>query len=329
MKKIEEFIHHFFVPHKSNDYRAKALHIDMLSSYFVMAIFVGMLWQIMPGSRIADMILGIATDINTHQLLQCTNAKRAENGLPPLTLSDKLNSAASMKAQDIFANNYWSHYGPTGTTPWQFILKSGYSYEFAGENLAKNFLFSNDVCDAWMNSPTHRENMLRDVYQNVGFAVVDGSLLGESTTLVVQMFGTPTPTSAAPTETAAAKQSEQKTEIETSPLPTQPARLAAQLDASPTSAQFSGTSIGQSSNQPKGSELFSRLSGADLLQYRTSIIFISILIVALISDLYWARKLGILKISGRHVAHLVFAAAILIGLVILSKGTITASAAFL
>ena len=40
-----------------------------------------------------------------------------------------------------------------------------------------------------MASPTHMENVMRKDYKDIGFAVVNGVLAGEETTLVVQMFG--------------------------------------------------------------------------------------------------------------------------------------------
>src|SRR5262249_8899486 len=49
---------------------------------------------------------------------------------------------------------------------------------------------SSGVVDAWMASPSHRDNLMKPTYREVGFAVVNGNLLGEDTTLVVQMFGT-------------------------------------------------------------------------------------------------------------------------------------------
>ena len=48
------------------------------------------------------------------------------------------------------------------------------------------------MVDAWMNSPTHRANIMNPRYEEIGIAVVDGLLNGIETTLVVQMFGTPT-----------------------------------------------------------------------------------------------------------------------------------------
>jgi hypothetical protein len=94
-----------------------------------------------------------------------------------------------MKAAYMFEHNFWAHYAPDGTSPWYFIKNAGYEYEYAGENLAKGFSNSSDVVTAWMNSPTHRENVLSPKYQDIGFAVVEGKLLGEDTVLVVQMFG--------------------------------------------------------------------------------------------------------------------------------------------
>ena len=59
----------------------------------------------------------------------------------------------------------------------------------AGENLARDFGDTGSVITAWMNSPTHRDNIVNGKYREIGVAVVDGVLNGVETTLVVQMFG--------------------------------------------------------------------------------------------------------------------------------------------
>jgi hypothetical protein len=100
----------------------------------------------------------------------------------------------------MFSKDYWAHYAPDGsTTPWEFILGSGYVYKFAGENLAKDFNTSVAVVEAWMASPSHRANLVSGNYVNIGIAVVNGVLLGEETTLVVQMFASPQATAVATT----------------------------------------------------------------------------------------------------------------------------------
>ena len=84
-------------------------------------------------------VLGFATDISTDKLFQLTNELRQKNNLPSLSLNSSLSLAAQKKAENMFQENYWSHYSPTGKTPWDFILGANYKYEYAGENLAKTF----------------------------------------------------------------------------------------------------------------------------------------------------------------------------------------------
>src|SRR3989339_1732527 len=187
MEKIKTFIHRLFIPHEENNFRAKSLHTDFLTVYLVIAFLMMILFK---QGNIHD-VLGFATDISVDKLYQLTNEQRQKNNLPSLSLNSALSLAAQRKAENMFQENYWSHYSPDGKTPWDFILGAGYQYEYAGENLAKNFLFSNGVVDAWMNSTTHRDNLLKKEYTEVGYAIVNGVLNGEQTTLVVQEFGKP------------------------------------------------------------------------------------------------------------------------------------------
>lgn len=123
-------------------------------------------------------------------MLVRVNQIRESNGLGDLTLNAELSKAAQAKAQDMFAKNYWAHFAPDGSTsPWGFIKGAGYNYLYAGENLAKGFTDSNGVINAWMNSQSHRDNILNPKYKDIGFAISEGNLLGEDTVLVVQMFG--------------------------------------------------------------------------------------------------------------------------------------------
>lgn len=134
-------------------------------------------------------ILGYATNVNIEKVLDLVNQQRFQNNLQPLNLSPELSQAATKKAEDMFKLNYWSHVSPKGVTPWSFITSSGYDYIYAGENLAKSFDTSEAIVDAWMNSPTHRANILKKEYADLGIAVMNGKLNGEETTLVVQEFG--------------------------------------------------------------------------------------------------------------------------------------------
>lgn len=181
---------HFFTPRHTNNHRAAALSFSAISVYVAFLLVFQIALTLV--SKYNPEILGYATNISIPDLLKDTNLKRMEAGDTPLVLNDKLTDAARQKAADMFANQYWAHNSPAGRDPWSFITASGYSYLYAGENLARDFADSNGVVTAWMNSPTHRENLLNPKYKEVGFAVVNGKYGSYETTLVVQMFGTRT-----------------------------------------------------------------------------------------------------------------------------------------
>ncbi|MDP3940834.1 MAG: CAP domain-containing protein [bacterium] len=184
---MRDFLHHLFLPRESNNHRARILHHTSLLAVIVLLFVLEFSFSFLHEKR-GD-ILGLRTDIAVTELLSLTNKKREENGLPPVQLDPVLSEAASQKAADMFAGNYWAHNSPNGTTPWVFIKSSGYDYLYAGENLARGFSTSSDVINAWMQSPGHRENMLSPNYKDIGFAVVPGTLTGDETMLVVEMFG--------------------------------------------------------------------------------------------------------------------------------------------
>jgi hypothetical protein len=175
----------FILPYPEPRARARFLKNSALFVYVLVLLFFQINLY-----RVSPRILGFATNIATTELYQLVNVERAERGLPALKRNTKLEQAAYKKAQDMFAKNYWAHYAPDGsTTPWQFILSSGYNYKYAGENLAKDFDTSASVMSAWMASAGHRANIVNTNYKDFGLVAIDGSLLGEKTTLVVQMFG--------------------------------------------------------------------------------------------------------------------------------------------
>jgi len=137
------------------------------------------------------LVLGYATNISAEEVVQLTNVERERQGLSPLTINSTLSQAALSKAQNMFTEQYWAHVSPSGNEPWDFIRNSGYAYTVAGENLARDFMETNDMISAWMASPTHRANIVSGEYEETGIAVVNGELKGTETTLVVQLFGKP------------------------------------------------------------------------------------------------------------------------------------------
>lgn len=157
---------------------------------FLLRLFTFVLLAVVIASRFGFPEL-LASEISGTYLAELANQDRQKKGLKALKYNKKLERAAMLKAENMFKLQYWSHYGPNKESPWQFIIQSGYSYAYAGENLAKGFSDSKSVHDAWMASPTHRANILDAQFQEVGIAVLKGKLLGSDVFLVVQMFGSP------------------------------------------------------------------------------------------------------------------------------------------
>lgn len=152
-------------------------------------------------------------EVSAQRILELTNDLRRQYGLPPLKENPLLKEAAQKKALDMIQNKYFAHYSPAGISPWYFIEKSGYNYHYAGENLAMNFLDSEEVVRAWINSPTHRDNLLNQKYEEIGIAVVSGDITGDniSKIVVVQMFGSQMKKPAGITKVAQAEEMPQTT----------------------------------------------------------------------------------------------------------------------
>lgn len=287
MERVKKFFFHFFIPHEENNFKARSLHPDFLGFYLILALVLTFSFKQLGLNN----VLGFATDITASKLYELTNEERAKNNLTTLVYNDKLAVAAEQKANDMFTYNYWAHYSPSGKTPWDFMINSGYSYEFAGENLAKNFLFSQGVLDAWMKSETHRENILKKEYKEVGFAVVNGIINGEETTLVVQMFGTPSSTLAS----------------------ANPPPVAEAVQPAPTIGNEQGVLAQESVNK--------KIS-LPALSFNINIVFLSFLLAALTLDFYFARRFNIIRVGGKNLAHLVFIFFMFLGLLIFSRGAI-------
>lgn len=173
----------FFIPTKHNDYKPYLLRKVAIVAYTFLLVFVNSFGGILGISKVE------ASNITPENIIKLTNQERAASGLNTLNTDSRLSAAALAKANNMFEEQYWDHFGPNGETPWQFIRAEGYNYVYAGENLAKGFQTAEGVHEAWMASPTHAANIMSPNYKDIGVAVVQGVLLGKQTTLVVQMFG--------------------------------------------------------------------------------------------------------------------------------------------
>jgi len=177
-----------FIPCKENNYFPLFLRRKFLN-YYLILILILKIFTIPLILYISKTIF--FADITKNALVEFLNIERRERGLAPLSLNPVLSQSAYLKAKDMLKRGYFSHWSPDGISPWYWFKLAGYDYQFAGENLAIGFLDSKEVNDAWMASPSHRQNILNPNYKEVGIAVLKGNFNGNEVYLVVQHFGTP------------------------------------------------------------------------------------------------------------------------------------------
>lgn len=275
----------------------------------------------------AGQILGYAANISPSEVIRLTNEKRAQNGLPALSENPILSRAALAKGTDMFNKNYWAHVGPDGTTPWSFFTSFGYSYKYAGENLARDFTNPSSAVDAWMASSTHRANILSTKYKEIGVAVLDGNLGGADTTLIVQFFGTK-PGAVAAAVIPLAEASEIKPKPTTKPT----SKPAASPQPTPTAATIAATPLASPiavSLIPQETVAIQKSGGLGIFGLNSfsvakiaSLTILGVLFITLVVDSFIVRKHGVVRVGGRVLAHLSFLGMLLALILVYAGGRI-------
>lgn len=282
-----------FIPQEKNNFRAGILKTSFLfmlmSIYLLNHSLIEFLSTKKPG------VLGYSSEITAQKVFDQTNIEREKLGLTSLKYNSLLSESAKKKAQDMFANNYWAHTSPGGTTPWDFFKSVGYEYSLAGENLARDFYDTESLIKAWMNSPTHKANIVNSKYQEIGIGVVNGTLNGMKTTLVVQHFGTPTTTVVS------------KIENDSSDI------VTPSLDESNTVVESNSNILAESHTQPINPLTLTKIF---------SFVFFGLIISVLFVDGYLTLKKGVHRITGSSVAHIGFLVVILLFILYQQQGMI-------
>ncbi len=299
--KLAHRIAHLFFPHESNNQKAKILHASSLTILALFLVFFQVVLNFTP--KIFPRVLGFAAQISPSEVVRLTNDRRITAGLSPLSENGALSQAAQAKGADMLNKGYWAHFAPDGTSPWSFFINFGYRYRYAGENLARDFSSPSAAVDAWMNSPTHKENILNGNYKEVGIGVVEGNLAGVETTIIVQFFGAPQGgTASIPVARAAVAE---KTIVPTPAptlIPTPTPTLTPTLAPTPVAA----------------SVLISPFTSTKSV----SLAVVGLLLLVLSVDLIIVRRRRIMRIGGRTLAHIAYFGMILAVILILKAGQI-------
>ncbi len=187
--KLWRSLKNHLLPWRGNTHRPHILRRGWLVAFLALAlasegIILGHL--LVPSGPNVFLAAVVRSDV-----IDYTRDARTQEGGQSLSENEILNAAAQAKAEDMAARGYFSHVGPNGEEPWVWLERAGYEYVYAGENLAVRFNDSKDVVDAWMASPTHRANILKANYKEIGVGLAEGAYKGGRATFVVQYFASP------------------------------------------------------------------------------------------------------------------------------------------
>lgn len=105
------------------------------------------------------------------EVLRLVNIERAKEGLGALCMDSQLSKVAQLKSQDMINNNYFAHNSPVYGTPFDMMKSYGITYRIAGENIAMGHSTPQEVVNGWMNSESHRKNIMNSRFTNLGMGV--------------------------------------------------------------------------------------------------------------------------------------------------------------
>ncbi len=125
-------------------------------------------------------------------ILKFTNEERAKEGLPALAPNRKLDVAARQHSQEMIELNYFEHDSPVPENESVSDRQKHAGYmATGGENIFDYFevkdaeKLARELVDGWMDSPGHRENILRESYRELGV----GLHRGRGRVMATQVFG--------------------------------------------------------------------------------------------------------------------------------------------
>lgn len=98
------------------------------------------------------------------------NEVRAVNGAGPVSYNALLYSAAKGHADDMFAQNYFSHTSLDGRELDDRVNATGYQWRRIGENIGRGQRDEEEILLGWVNSPGHQANNVHPDFEEFGLA---------------------------------------------------------------------------------------------------------------------------------------------------------------
>jgi uncharacterized protein YkwD len=130
-------------------------------------------WRVVVEDELGAVVNGPVWHFTTvvpfaQQVVNIVNQERANAGCAPLTINQQLTTAAQGHSNDMALNDFFSHTGSDGSSPWERMNNAGYQFSYAAENIAAGYPTPQAVVNGWMDSPGHRANILNCILEDTG-----------------------------------------------------------------------------------------------------------------------------------------------------------------
>ena len=169
-------------------------HPNLLACEFIVAIIsllvIAISFSVLHFGNLVDRITQSCAVLQA-MVIGLTNEQRLLDNLSTLTPNTLLTEAAQNVAEDMASKGYFAHVSPEGKVPVQWLKQVKYKYQYVGENIAVNFEDSQQLVNAWMDSPTHKANILGNHFTEIGVGVATGTYQGQEAVFTVQFFASP------------------------------------------------------------------------------------------------------------------------------------------
>lgn len=109
-----------------------------------------------------------------YEVFILVNEIRRVNNLPPFQWSEELAEVGAAHAEDMHDREFFAHDNPDGKSPFDRMSDSQIKYSFAAENIARDYIKPGEVVDGWMNSESHRANILNPKLSKTGIGFYGG-----------------------------------------------------------------------------------------------------------------------------------------------------------
>lgn len=149
--------------------------LSILSLGFIVAGYTNNIEMVDQGSQLPA---------TSSSILEAVNTERAKIGVAPLIMNERITKSAQLKADDMWARNYRSHYlpeDPTATlTPEMADLVNpvcSLSSENYVYDIGNGTTTTRQAMNWWMSSPPHKKAILDPKYTLTGIGVANDSIV--------------------------------------------------------------------------------------------------------------------------------------------------------